>query len=178
MSLQEPPFRSASHLSGSSRQSGAALSCRSDSTSASCTASSRPPSAGGIATFTNSGSADCPTAMPRFASRNSRATRAASRERRASPRLRPHGKPPFSYVYDFGDDWEHVIEFEQLLALDPNPRTVSCIDGARARPPEDVGGINGYAGFLDCPFAAETRSSTLPHHRLSRRRAELRGISS
>jgi hypothetical protein len=56
---------------------------------------------------------------------------------------------PFLYVYDFGDDWEHVIEFEQLLALDPKPRTADCIDGARARPPEDVGGIHGYAEFLD-----------------------------
>lgn len=55
----------------------------------------------------------------------------------------------FLYVYDFGDHWEHVIEFEQLLAPDPKPRTASCIDGARARPPEDVGGIHGYAEFLD-----------------------------
>lgn len=55
----------------------------------------------------------------------------------------------FLYVYDFGDDWEHVIEFERLLALNPKPRIASCIDGGRARPPEDVGGIHGYAAFLD-----------------------------
>jgi hypothetical protein len=55
----------------------------------------------------------------------------------------------FLYIYDFGDDWEHVIEFERLLTLDPMPRTASCIDGSRARPPEDVGGIPGYAEFLD-----------------------------
>lgn len=55
----------------------------------------------------------------------------------------------FLYVYDFGDNWEHIIEFERLLALDPPPRGASCIDGARARPPEDVGGVPGYADFLD-----------------------------
>ncbi|MBW4091282.1 MAG: plasmid pRiA4b ORF-3 family protein [Proteobacteria bacterium] len=55
----------------------------------------------------------------------------------------------FLYVYDFGDNWRHIIEFERLLALEPAPRGASCIDGARARPPEDVGGVHGYAGFLD-----------------------------
>jgi len=38
----------------------------------------------------------------------------------------------FRYVYDFGDNWKHVVEFERLLALDPAPRAASCIDGARA----------------------------------------------
>src|SRR3954454_1358334 len=55
----------------------------------------------------------------------------------------------FLYLYDFGDDWEHIVEFERLLALHPAPRAASCIDGARARPPEDVGGVHGYANFLD-----------------------------
>jgi hypothetical protein len=55
----------------------------------------------------------------------------------------------FHYVYDFGDDWEHVIEFERLLALEPKPRTASCVEGARARPPKDVGGVSGYADFRD-----------------------------
>jgi hypothetical protein len=54
----------------------------------------------------------------------------------------------FVYVYDFGDDWHHVVEFEQLLVVEPVPRLARCIDGARARPPEDVGGPHGYAEFL------------------------------
>lgn len=53
------------------------------------------------------------------------------------------------YVYDLGDHWVHVIDFEQLLALEPAPRHASCIDGARARPPEDVGGVSGYERFLE-----------------------------
>jgi Plasmid pRiA4b ORF-3-like protein len=68
------------------------------------------------------------------------------------------------YVYDFGDDWEHVVEFERLLALDPKPRTANCIDGARARPPEDVGGVNGYADFLDIIADPEN-----PEHRETKR---------
>ncbi|MEH3046674.1 plasmid pRiA4b ORF-3 family protein [Sphingomonas adhaesiva] len=55
----------------------------------------------------------------------------------------------FAYLYDFGDDWHHTIEIEDMLFLDPAPLHATCIDGARARPPEDVGGIPGYEQFLD-----------------------------
>jgi hypothetical protein len=51
------------------------------------------------------------------------------------------------YRYDFGDDWEHTVEFEELLPADDGayPR---CVAGAGACPPEDVGGTTGYAEFL------------------------------
>ncbi len=39
-------------------------------------------------------------------------------------------------------------EIEELLSLDPVPRVASCTHGARARPPEDVGGPGGYDNFL------------------------------
>lgn len=55
----------------------------------------------------------------------------------------------FIYVYDFGDSWEHIVRFERLLAIEPAPRVAACIGGARARPPEDVGGAHGYAEFLE-----------------------------
>jgi hypothetical protein len=58
-------------------------------------------------------------------------------------------KPRFEYVYDLGDHWVHVVEFEKPLALEPVPRHASCIAGARARPPEDVGGVSGYGRFLE-----------------------------
>jgi hypothetical protein len=54
----------------------------------------------------------------------------------------------FSYLYDFGDCWRHTIEIEQRLALDVIPKVGACIAGARARPPEDVGGVDGYERFL------------------------------
>jgi hypothetical protein len=55
----------------------------------------------------------------------------------------------FLYLYDFGDQWQHRVTFERLIAINPAPRTASCIAGARARPPEDVGGVGGYARFLE-----------------------------
>ncbi|SDP02810.1 pRiA4b ORF-3-like protein [Lutimaribacter pacificus] len=55
----------------------------------------------------------------------------------------------FNYLYDFGDDWTHVIRIEEWLSLDPLPRHAECTEGARARPPEDVGGPWSYADFLE-----------------------------
>jgi hypothetical protein len=58
-----------------------------------------------------------------------------------------YGIRPVRYRYDFGDDWEHTVEFEEMLAADtgPYPR---CVAGGGACPPEDVGGTHGYAEFL------------------------------
>lgn len=69
----------------------------------------------------------------------------------AEVRLCDFGRAPgttFTYLYDFGDNWHHVVEIEQHLALDPLPKVATCVDGARARPPEDVGGVSGYEEFL------------------------------
>ena len=69
----------------------------------------------------------------------------------AEVRLCDFGYEPgmtFTYVYDFGDDWHHAVEIERHLALEPLPTVATCIDGARARPPEDVGGPSGYERFL------------------------------
>lgn len=50
----------------------------------------------------------------------------------------------FFYVYDFGDDWRHEIEVEDILQPDPDGYYPSCTAGARACPPEDCGGVPGY----------------------------------
>ncbi|OCP22453.1 MULTISPECIES: plasmid pRiA4b ORF-3 family protein [unclassified Ensifer] len=55
----------------------------------------------------------------------------------------------FSYLYDFGDSWHHSVIIEEFKALDVTPKYGTCIDGARARPPEDVGGVPGYERFLE-----------------------------
>ena len=62
-------------------------------------------------------------------------------------KLLTYGTDPVRYRYDFGDDWEHVVEFEELLPAGAGayPR---CAAGAGACPPEDVGGTRGYAEFL------------------------------
>ena len=54
----------------------------------------------------------------------------------------------FTYLYDFGDDWIHTIQVEEILPPDPALRHPACLAGARACPPEDVGGVHGYAEFL------------------------------
>lgn len=55
----------------------------------------------------------------------------------------------FTYEYDFGDSWEHEIVVEEILPAGPGSATSRCLEGARACPPEDVGGWPGYAAFLD-----------------------------
>jgi len=53
------------------------------------------------------------------------------------------------YVYDFGDNWEHEVVLEKVLPLKTAFLHPICVDGARYRPPEDVGGIEGYRDFLE-----------------------------
>jgi hypothetical protein len=46
------------------------------------------------------------------------------------------------YNYDFGDDWQHVLRLEAVLAREA-PRAV-CTAGRRPGPAEDCGGVGGY----------------------------------
>ena len=56
---------------------------------------------------------------------------------------------PFQYEYDFGDSWHHEILFEGCLPTIKGIRYPVCIEGERACPPEDVGGVGGYAEYLE-----------------------------
>ena len=53
------------------------------------------------------------------------------------------------YTYDFGDGWDHTIAVLAVQPADPFGSYPVCLDGARACPPEDVGGSHGYEEFLD-----------------------------
>ena len=53
-----------------------------------------------------------------------------------------------SYVYDFGDYWDHRITVEKTHPADPLMALPLCIAGAGATPPEDCGGVPGYAEFV------------------------------
>ena len=54
----------------------------------------------------------------------------------------------FRYEYDFGDSWHHEVLFEGCLRAEKGVRYPICVEGERACPPEDVGGVWGYAEFL------------------------------
>lgn len=54
-----------------------------------------------------------------------------------------------SYLYDFGDGWEHQVELEKVLPKEPNRLYPVCIAGENACPPEDCGGIGGYQALLE-----------------------------
>jgi hypothetical protein len=58
------------------------------------------------------------------------------------------GFKKFNYVYDFGDNWDHVVEVEKTLDAEKGARYPRCVAGKRACPPEDCGGPWGYADFL------------------------------
>jgi Plasmid pRiA4b ORF-3-like protein len=49
-----------------------------------------------------------------------------------------------SYLYDFGDNWEHVIRLEAVAPWDSTAPAAVCLDGRRDGPPEDCGGLGGY----------------------------------
>jgi hypothetical protein len=56
--------------------------------------------------------------------------------------------PPATYAYDFGDDWQHVVVHEGMESAEEALSYPRCIGGARRCPPEDCGGVHGYADFL------------------------------
>jgi|GEM_PF-2267319 len=55
--------------------------------------------------------------------------------------------PSATYVYDFGDDWNHEVILEDAVPAAQAGFPV-CLEGGGACPPEDCGGHNGYAEFL------------------------------
>lgn len=58
-------------------------------------------------------------------------------------------KRKFVYEYDFGDSWRHEIVVEKIMLPISGEKYPQCIKGKQACPPEDVGGIGGYARFLE-----------------------------
>lgn len=52
------------------------------------------------------------------------------------------------YLYDFGDDWMHEVVLEDNPGVPPGVELPRCVDGARACPPEDCGGVSAYSELL------------------------------
>jgi hypothetical protein len=51
-----------------------------------------------------------------------------------------------SYEYDLGDSWKHTIVLEKIE--NGISKSIRCLDGAKAAPPEDCGGIHGYQELI------------------------------
>ena len=57
-------------------------------------------------------------------------------------------KNKLTYTYDFGDGWEHEVVLEAMAPFEPGGKYPWGVAGKRACPPEDVGGVWGYADML------------------------------
>ncbi|MEI7769191.1 MAG: plasmid pRiA4b ORF-3 family protein [Chloroflexales bacterium] len=57
-------------------------------------------------------------------------------------------KQKLSYEYDFGDCWTHIVVLEQVREPELGVAYPRCTAGKQACPPEDCGGVWGYADFL------------------------------
>ena len=53
------------------------------------------------------------------------------------------------YEYDFGDCWQHDVVLESVVDVESRARYPRCVAGERACPPEDVGGVWGFANYLE-----------------------------
>ena len=54
----------------------------------------------------------------------------------------------FLYNYDFGDDWYHECQIEEVVPFQRDAEYPRCLAGRRSCPPEDCGGIYGYDSML------------------------------
>jgi hypothetical protein len=62
--------------------------------------------------------------------------------------LRPR-TTKLSYIYDFGDCWEHLLTLTKPRAADPGSAYPRYLAGEQAAPPEDCGGIAGFYAQLE-----------------------------
>ncbi len=60
----------------------------------------------------------------------------------------PRAGDRFTYTYDFGDDWLHEVVVEAVTPAGAGIKVPCLLDGARACPPDDVGGTTGFDDFL------------------------------
>ena len=62
--------------------------------------------------------------------------------------VRDTGAKTIRYIYDFGDNWEHVIKLEKWVESTTTEGLPLLLDAKGRCPPEDVGGPPGYELFL------------------------------
>lgn len=54
-----------------------------------------------------------------------------------------------SYIYDFGDNWQHQVSLQRILPENPDMKSPLCLDGTNACPPEDCGSHHGYDQYRE-----------------------------
>ena len=59
----------------------------------------------------------------------------------------------FTFIYDLGDDWKHIVKLTDILpnkfdSTDGDYVGAHLISSQGTCPPEDVGGVDGYADAL------------------------------
>jgi hypothetical protein len=54
----------------------------------------------------------------------------------------------FQYNYVFGDDWQHTVEIEEVVATDPGATYPRLVSAEGRCPPADIGGPAGYENYL------------------------------
>jgi Plasmid pRiA4b ORF-3-like protein len=62
--------------------------------------------------------------------------------------LRDTGRKRLTYLYDYGDGWEHTIRIERIGQALPGELYPRLLDATGRCPPEDIGGPPGYFEFL------------------------------
>ena len=68
------------------------------------------------------------------------------------------GAKTFTYVYDFGDDWEHKVKIEKTCEPAPGAVYPRLTEASGRCPPEDVGGPWGYAEYLEAMARPQPRA--------------------
>jgi hypothetical protein len=63
--------------------------------------------------------------------------------------LEDTGVKSLTYLYDFGDGWEHTIKVERIGEAVPGELYPRLLEAIGRCPPEDIGGPPGYAEFLE-----------------------------
>jgi hypothetical protein len=65
--------------------------------------------------------------------------------------------PLAQYEYDFGDDWQHTVRLIGVVRRDFKLTYPRCVGGERACPPEDCGGVHGFAEIVAGAMDEDTR---------------------
>lgn len=59
------------------------------------------------------------------------------------------GARSLTYLYDFGDGWEHTVRLERPVQAEPGVLYPRLLEAIGRCPPEDIGGAPGYEEYLE-----------------------------